>query len=66
MRNATTMCLADSLVSIGLLSRSNAVLYLHSLPEKMIRRMDKKLGGLDGVSLRSLRGKREIACTSKQ
>jgi len=66
MQNARSVAVADSLVSIGVLSQSNAILYAHSLPERLLDKIECKLGQLDQVSRRALRVKREVGCSSKQ
>jgi hypothetical protein len=59
------MAVAESLVSLGLLSRANSLLYVHGLPERLVSRMYSKWNELDAVGTKSLRDKRAIGCTSK-
>jgi len=66
MPESKNTLLVDSLVSLGLFTRSNSILYVHSLPEKLTKRMEHKLGGLDVANVRSLKEKRDDCCTSKQ
>ena len=65
MNTGRQLLVASSLVSLGLFSRANSMLYVHSLPERILKKMQREFGGLDSVRVAALREKRENGCTSK-